>query len=134
MLHEFRLYGCSCGLQVRIPMYGCDCYAYGLLSAGHCDLVVEGDLKPYDYMALVPVIEGAGGCITDWKVDHSQPMLMSEENTVLTIYGRGPVSQGQPLRLNINFKTGEADPYAGEVIAAGDSAVWKQALESLAWH
>jgi inositol-phosphate phosphatase/L-galactose 1-phosphate phosphatase/histidinol-phosphatase len=42
---------------VRIPMYGCDCYAYGLLAAGHCDLVVEADLKPYDYMALVPIIE-----------------------------------------------------------------------------
>ncbi|KAI7844648.1 hypothetical protein COHA_001738 [Chlorella ohadii] len=46
---------------VRIPMYGCDCYAYGLLAAGYCDLVVEADLKPYDYMALVPIIEGAGG-------------------------------------------------------------------------
>lgn len=34
-------------------MYGCDCYAYGLLAAGYCDLVVEADLKPYDYMALV---------------------------------------------------------------------------------
>jgi fructose-1,6-bisphosphatase/inositol monophosphatase family enzyme len=42
---------------VRIPMYGCDCYAYGLLAAGHCDLVVEADLKPYDYMALVPIIQ-----------------------------------------------------------------------------
>jgi fructose-1,6-bisphosphatase/inositol monophosphatase family enzyme len=47
---------------VRIPLYGCDCYAYGLLAAGHCDLVVEADLKPYDYMALVPVIQvGATG-------------------------------------------------------------------------
>ncbi len=42
---------------VRIPMYGCDCYAYGLLAAGLCDLVVEADLKPYDYMALVPIIK-----------------------------------------------------------------------------
>jgi hypothetical protein len=42
---------------VRIPMYGCDCYAYGLLAAGLCDLVVEADLKPYDYMALVPIIQ-----------------------------------------------------------------------------
>eukprot|EP00879_Flechtneria_rotunda_P019441 GHRR01020420.1.p1 GENE.GHRR01020420.1~~GHRR01020420.1.p1 ORF type:complete len:277 (+),score=54.33 GHRR01020420.1:285-1115(+) len=43
--------------RVRIPLYGCDCYAYGLLAAGHCDLVVEADLKPYDYMALVPIIQ-----------------------------------------------------------------------------
>ena len=48
-------------------MYGCDCYAYGLLAAGHCDLVCEADLKPYDYAALVPVIEGAGGRVTDWR-------------------------------------------------------------------
>lgn len=43
--------------RVRIPLYGCDCYAYGLLAAGHVDLVVEADLKPYDYMALVPIIQ-----------------------------------------------------------------------------
>jgi hypothetical protein len=43
--------------HVRIPLYGCDCYAYGLLAAGHVDLVVEADLKPYDYMALVPIIQ-----------------------------------------------------------------------------
>ncbi len=46
---------------VRIPLYGCDCYAYGLLAAGHVDLVVEADLKPYDYMALVPVIQVGSG-------------------------------------------------------------------------
>ena len=37
-------------------MYGCDCYAYGLLAAGFADLVVEADLKPYDYMALVSAL------------------------------------------------------------------------------
>jgi fructose-1,6-bisphosphatase/inositol monophosphatase family enzyme len=45
----------------------CDCYAYGLLASGHCDLIVETGLEPYDYLPLVPVIEGAGGCLTDWK-------------------------------------------------------------------
>ena len=53
--------------RVRVPLYGCDCYAYGLLAAGHCDLVVEATMMPYDYMALVPVIQGAGGVITDWQ-------------------------------------------------------------------
>ena len=43
--------------SVRIPMYGCDCYAYGLLATGLADLVIEADLKPYDYMALVPIIK-----------------------------------------------------------------------------
>ena len=35
---------------------------------GFCDLVVEADMKPYDYLALVPIVEGAGGVMTDWKV------------------------------------------------------------------
>lgn len=47
--------------------FGADCYAYGLLASGRVDLVVEADLKPYDYCALVPVIDGAGGKITDWQ-------------------------------------------------------------------
>ncbi len=53
--------------QVGIRRFCGDCYAYGLLASGHCDLVVETGLQPYDYLALVPVIEAAGGCITDWE-------------------------------------------------------------------
>jgi inositol-phosphate phosphatase/L-galactose 1-phosphate phosphatase/histidinol-phosphatase len=53
--------------EVRLPMYGGDCYAYGLLALGFADLIVEAELDPYDFMALVPVIEGAGGVITDWR-------------------------------------------------------------------
>lgn len=51
-----------------MPLYGCDCYAYGLLAMGFVDLVVEATMQPYDYLALVPIIEGAGGVITDWEV------------------------------------------------------------------
>ena len=51
---------------VRLPMWGGDCYAYGLLAAGFADLVVEASMQVYDYMALVPVVAGAGGRITDW--------------------------------------------------------------------
>ena len=53
--------------KVKLFRWGGDCYAYGLLAAGHVDLVVEADLKLYDYAALIPVITGAGGTITDWK-------------------------------------------------------------------
>lgn len=53
--------------QVKLPRYGADCYAYGLLAAGFVDLVVEASLQPYDYLPLVAVIEGAGGLITDWQ-------------------------------------------------------------------
>jgi len=52
--------------KVRLFRYGCDCYAYALLAAGHIDLVVECGLKPYDVGGLIPVIEQAGGIITTW--------------------------------------------------------------------
>ena len=52
---------------VRLPMYGGDCYAYGLLAMGFADLVVEAGLSDHDFMALVPVVEGAGGLMTDWQ-------------------------------------------------------------------
>jgi inositol-phosphate phosphatase/L-galactose 1-phosphate phosphatase/histidinol-phosphatase len=42
--------------QVRIPLYGCDCYAYGLLAAGHCDLVAEADLKPVRFETRLPSV------------------------------------------------------------------------------
>jgi myo-inositol-1(or 4)-monophosphatase len=52
---------------VRMTRYGGDCYAYAMLAAGHCDLVVEAGLKPHDIAALVPIIERAGGVVTTWK-------------------------------------------------------------------
>lgn len=52
--------------KVRMARYGCDCYAYCMLAAGHVDLVIESGLKPYDIVALIPIIEGAGGIVTSW--------------------------------------------------------------------
>lgn len=51
----------------RVTRYGHDGYAYGRLAAGTLDLVVETRLKPHDYNALIPVVEGAGGHIGDWR-------------------------------------------------------------------
>jgi inositol-phosphate phosphatase/L-galactose 1-phosphate phosphatase/histidinol-phosphatase len=48
-------------------VYGADCYAYGLLAGGTVDLICEASTRPYDYCALVPVVTGAGGIITDWE-------------------------------------------------------------------
>uniref|UniRef100_A0A7S4BZX8 histidinol-phosphate transaminase n=1 Tax=Chrysotila carterae TaxID=13221 RepID=A0A7S4BZX8_CHRCT len=60
--------------SVKRTLYGCDCYAYGLLAAGFgADLVVEADLCVYDYAALVPVVLGAGGLMTDWS---GQPLTL----------------------------------------------------------
>jgi histidinol phosphatase-like enzyme (inositol monophosphatase family) len=50
----------------RLTRYGCDCYAYAMLAAGHADVVVEAGLKPYDIVALIPLIEGAGGKVSTW--------------------------------------------------------------------
>jgi inositol-phosphate phosphatase/L-galactose 1-phosphate phosphatase/histidinol-phosphatase len=53
----------------RHAIYGGDCYSYGQLARGRTDLVCEGSLQPYDYVALVPIVEGAGGRMTDWSGD-----------------------------------------------------------------
>lgn len=53
--------------QVRMTRFGGDCYSYCMLAHGLVDLVVEADLKAYDIQALVPIIEGAGGVVTDWS-------------------------------------------------------------------
>ncbi|WP_207458019.1 histidinol-phosphatase [Azospirillum sp. SYSU D00513] len=51
----------------KVTVYGGDCYSYGLLAAGFYDLVIESGLKLYDFAALVPVVTGAGGLMTDWQ-------------------------------------------------------------------
>jgi myo-inositol-1(or 4)-monophosphatase len=53
--------------QVRTTVKDGDCYAYGLLARGLRDVVIDAGLKPYDILALVPIIEGAGGKITGWN-------------------------------------------------------------------
>ncbi len=52
---------------VKLSRYGGDCYAYCMLAAGHVDLIIETELKPYDVLPLVPIIAGAGGIITTWE-------------------------------------------------------------------
>ena len=53
--------------KVRMTCYNADCYAFGLLAIGFADLAIECALQPYDWCALVPVVEGAGGVISDWQ-------------------------------------------------------------------
>ncbi|MGX1769741.1 inositol monophosphatase family protein [Dietzia sp. NPDC055343] len=60
------------GRRVRLQRFGGDCYAYCMLAAGRVDLVVESDLNSYDIVALVPIIEAAGGVITG--PDGRQPL------------------------------------------------------------
>jgi myo-inositol-1(or 4)-monophosphatase len=53
--------------EARLTRFGGDCYAYCMLAAGHIDLVIEAGLKPYDIVALIPIVEGAGGIVTTWR-------------------------------------------------------------------
>lgn len=84
--------------SAKVPLYGCDCYAYGLVAAGWADAVVEADLGPYDYLALSPIVCGAGGVMSDWS---GQPLGAGWDEV------RGHSVEGCPR----------------EVVAAGDPAV-----------
>ena len=53
----------------RIARSGCDAYAYAMVAMGTMDLVVESGLKSWDVEAAVPVLEGAGGIVADWRGD-----------------------------------------------------------------
>ena len=62
--------------------WGGDCYAYGLLALGLVDVVVDDTMKPWDWAALVPVVEGAGGCVTDWS---GRPLRLGSAGDVLAV-------------------------------------------------
>ncbi len=53
--------------QVRLTSFGGDAYAFGLLAAGHIDIIMEADLQYYDVAALIPIITASGGVISDWQ-------------------------------------------------------------------
>jgi inositol-phosphate phosphatase / L-galactose 1-phosphate phosphatase / histidinol-phosphatase len=65
---------------VRHVVYGGDCHSVGLLASGFLDLVIEADTKPYDFCALVPVVAGAGGVITDWS---GAPLTVESDGRLL---------------------------------------------------
>jgi histidinol phosphatase-like enzyme (inositol monophosphatase family) len=67
---------------VRRVTWGGDCYTYGLLALGHIDVVIDATMKLWDWAALVPVIEGAGGRVTDWR---GQPLRPDGDGRVLAV-------------------------------------------------
>lgn len=71
----------------RMVMGG-DCYNYAMLAAGHLDIVCEANLKLHDFAALVPVVEGAGGVMSDWS---GEPLHAASDGHVLAL--------GDPARL-----------------------------------
>lgn len=66
----------------RRVTWGGDCYAYGLVALGLVDAVVEATLKPWDWAALVPVVEGAGGRMTDWQ---GQALTLGSPGEVIAV-------------------------------------------------
>ena len=69
-------------------VWGGDATNYALLASGHIDLVVEAGLKPHDFAALVPVVEGAGGLMCDWR---GEPLSLDSAGDVIAL--------GDPARL-----------------------------------
>ena len=61
-------------------LYGGDCYNYGLVASGHLDMVVESGLKLHDWAALVPIVTGAGGTMTDWA---GEPLRRGSDGRVI---------------------------------------------------
>ncbi|MBA3053647.1 MAG: inositol monophosphatase family protein [Sphingomonadales bacterium] len=72
----------------RRMVMGGDCYNYAMLASGHLDVVCEANLKLHDWAALVPVVEGAGGTMSDWSGD---PLHAGSSGQVLAL--------GDPARL-----------------------------------
>jgi histidinol phosphatase-like enzyme (inositol monophosphatase family) len=67
---------------VRRNYWGGDCYAHGLVALGQIDIIAESDMKVWDWGPLVPVIEGAGGSVTDWR---GQALQASGDGRVLSV-------------------------------------------------
>jgi inositol-phosphate phosphatase / L-galactose 1-phosphate phosphatase / histidinol-phosphatase len=68
-------------------IYGGCCMAYGLLASGRTDVACDTGFKVWDYAPFVPIIEGAGGVITDW---HGKPLGLASGPHVL--------AAGEPAR------------------------------------
>lgn len=64
----------------RDRRFAYDCYPHALLAAGHIDACVDFGLQPYDYLPLVPIIEAAGGVITDWQ---GKPLNMGSDGRIV---------------------------------------------------
>jgi myo-inositol-1(or 4)-monophosphatase len=80
--------------QVRMTRFGGDCYLFGVLAQGSIDLIIESTFNRWDVAALIPIVEGAGGIITNWE--------------------------------------GGSCAHGGQILAAGDPAIHKEAMRLLA--
>ena len=83
--------------EVRLTRFGADCYAAGMLAAGFIDIMVEANVKEFDVAALVPIVEAAGGVMTDWQ---GRPLVFDGAPEVPTMIACGDPALLEPaLRL-----------------------------------
>jgi inositol-phosphate phosphatase / L-galactose 1-phosphate phosphatase / histidinol-phosphatase len=75
-------------------LLGGDCYNYGLLASGHADLIVEEGLKLYDFAALAPIVEGAGGHMADWT---GAPLHAGSDGRVVAVGDPALIDQILPM-------------------------------------
>lgn len=83
--------------QVKRMSWGGDCYAYGLLALGQIDLIIEYGNKIWDWAALIPIIEGAGGLIMDWQ---GRPLTLQNQNESVIALGDSALKQPVISLLN----------------------------------
>ena len=76
--------------HVARTSWGGDCYAYGLLALGQIDIVAESGLSPWDWAALVPVVEGAGGCMRGWQ---GETLTLQSDGRVVALGNPGLLRQ-----------------------------------------
>ena len=76
--------------QVKFPIFGTDCYAYGLLLSDKIDMIIEANMKPWDYMAQVTLIKEAGGIISDWS---GKPLTTKSDGKVIAAKSKKSYSQ-----------------------------------------
>jgi inositol-phosphate phosphatase / L-galactose 1-phosphate phosphatase / histidinol-phosphatase len=79
-------------------IYGACCMAYGLLASGRTDVAIDTGLKIYDYAPFVPIIEGAGGIITDWE---GRPLTLTSGPRVLAAGNRSLHAEALALLAGI---------------------------------
>src|SRR3546814_18601990 len=75
----------------RYQRFTYDCYPYAQLASGQVDAVIDCRLRPYDYLPVAPVVEGAGGIISDWQ---GRPLGLKSDGRVLAAASRAEVRRG----------------------------------------
>ncbi len=66
----------------KAMVWGGDCYSYGMMVNGWLDIVVESGMQTYDFAAIPPIIEGAGGLMCDWD---GKPLTLQADGRTIAL-------------------------------------------------